>query len=126
MRAGRQVDPSGELLRAHLATVRGRVDVVHAVLRHTVSVLDSAADAAATPVQLLVNTLKVRAAEECYRAVDELVDLVGLRHGYLLGSPLRLERALRDLRSASLNYGNDRLRLANGSLVLMDSQVRLV
>jgi acyl-CoA dehydrogenase len=122
----RQVEPPGQLLRARLATVRGRLDVVNALLRHTVLVLGSVEDAAATPVQLLVNALKVRAAEECYVAVHEMIDLIGLRHGYLAGSPLRLERALRDLRSASLNYGNDRLLLANGSLSLMDSKVRLV
>jgi acyl-CoA dehydrogenase len=34
-----------------------------------------------------------------------------------------LERAFRDLRSASLNYGNDRLRRASGALALMDSEV---
>jgi acyl-CoA dehydrogenase len=126
LRAERKVDPSGELLRLRLAAVRGRLDVVNALLGHVVTVLDSAADATGAPVQLLVNTLKVRAGQECFRAVDELVDLVGLRHGYLTDSPLRLERALRDLRSASLNYGDDRLRLASGALVLMDSQVRLV
>ena len=125
LRTGKRVDPSAELLRAHLADVRSRLDVVHALLRHTVHVLETAGDTTAAPVQLLVNTLKVRAAEECHRAVDELVDVVGLRHGYLAGSPLRLERALRDLRSASLNYGNDRLRLAGGALVLLDSKVRL-
>lgn len=125
LRADRRINPPAELLRARLADVRSRIDVVHALLRHTVQVLDSTDDAAATPVQLLVNALKVRAAEECHRAVDELVDLVGLRHGYLTESPLRLERALRDVRSASLNYGNDRLRLSSGALVLMDSKVRL-
>jgi acyl-CoA dehydrogenase len=117
--------PAGELGRARLAVARERVEVVHALLRHTVATLESTADVTAAPVQSLVNTLKVRASTECYLAVDELVDLVGLRHGYLTGSELWLERALRDLRSASLNYANDRLRLANGSLALMDSGVRL-
>ncbi|MFC4049249.1 acyl-CoA dehydrogenase family protein [Actinomadura syzygii] len=118
--------PPGELVRAHLATVRGRLDVVNALLRHTAAVLDSVGDLSAPPVQLLVNTLKVRASQECYQAVDELIDVAGLKHGYMAGSALGLERALRDLRSASLNYSNDRLTLANGSLALMDSQVHLV
>jgi acyl-CoA dehydrogenase len=121
----RQLAPSSELVLLRLASVRSRLDAVHALLRHTVSVVDSAPDASATPVQLLLNTLKIRAAEESYAAVDELVELVGLRHGYLTDSPLALERALRDLRSASLNYGNDRLRLANGALSMRDPGVCL-
>lgn len=76
-------------------------------------------------MQLLLNAVKVTASEQCYAAVDELVELAGLRHGYLRGSPLALERALRDLRSASLNYSNDRLHLADGALTLMDPEVRL-
>jgi acyl-CoA dehydrogenase len=121
----RQFDPSSELLLTRLARVRHRLDTVHALLRHTVSTIEAAPDLSAPPVQLLVNTLKVQAAEQCCRAVDELVELVGLRHGYLRGSALFLERALRDLRSASLNYANDRLNLVNGALVLLDQEVRL-
>jgi acyl-CoA dehydrogenase len=119
------VDPSSELQLTRLATTRARLDVVRALLAHTISVLEDCDDPAATPVQLLVNTLKVRAAEECFAAVDELVELVGLRHGYLPDSPLRLERTFRDLRSASLNYANARLLIANGSLALRDTEVRL-
>jgi acyl-CoA dehydrogenase len=121
----RQFDPTSELLLARLARVRGRLDLVHALLRHTLDVLDEAAEPSAAPVQLLLNTLKIQAAEQCFAAVDELVELVGLRHGYLEGSPLFLERVFRDLRSASLNYANDRLYLANGSLTLLDREVRL-
>lgn len=118
-----QVDPGSELLLTRLAQARQRLEVVHALLRHTLTVLGRTDDAAARPVQLLVNSLKVVAAEECVRVVDELIELVGLRYGYLKGSPLGLERALRDLRSASLNYANDRLRLSNGALSLLDANV---
>lgn len=118
--SGRQFDPSSELLLARVARIRGRLDVVHALLQHTLG-----ADFSVGAGQLLVNTLKVQAAEQCYAAVDEMIELVGLRHGYMRGSDLALERVFRDLRSASLNYGNDRLLLANGSLALLDRQVRL-
>jgi acyl-CoA dehydrogenase len=84
-----------------------------------------AADLSAPPVRMLVNTLKVQAASQCFQAVDQLVEVVGLRHGYLRGSALGLERVFRDLRSASLNYADDRLRLANGVAVLLDPEVRL-
>jgi acyl-CoA dehydrogenase len=121
----RRFDPASELLLTRLAAVRARLDVTHALLRHAVSVLGSGRDVAAPSVQLLLNSLKTEAADACFRAVDDLVELAGLQHGYLAGSPLRLERAFRDLRSASLNYGNDRLRLASGSLALMDTGVHL-
>ncbi|GLW34329.1 acyl-CoA dehydrogenase family protein [Actinoplanes regularis] len=121
-----QFDPSSELLLSRLARVRGRLDAVHALLRHTIGVVDTAADLAGPPVQMLVNTLKTQAAEQCFAAIDEMVELVGLRHGYLASSPLYLERVFRDLRSASLNYANDRLLLVNGALALRDREVRLV
>jgi acyl-CoA dehydrogenase len=123
--AGRsRFNPASQLLLTRLAATRARLEMVNALLRHTVSVVSSGEDVATPPVQLLINTLKTEAADSCFRAVDELVELTGLQGGYLAGSPLRLERAFRDLRSASLNYGNDRLRLANGSLALMDSGLR--
>lgn len=124
--AGRgQFDPASELLLIRLASARAKLDMVHALLRHAIGVAGSREDLSAAPVQLLLNALKIRAADECFAAVNELVELTGLRHGYLTQSPLRLEQTFRDLRSASLNYANDRLLLADGSLALMDSEVRL-
>jgi acyl-CoA dehydrogenase len=121
----KQFDVGSELLLTRLAGVRGRLEAVHALLRRAVAVVEGDDDPSLPPVRMLVNTLKVQAATQCFAAVDELVELVGLRHGYLRGSPLMLERAFRDLRSASLNYADDRLRLANGVLVLLDPEVRL-
>ncbi len=121
-----QFDPSSELLLDRLARTRARLETVHALLRHTVRVAASPAALEHRPAQALVNTLKAESADQCRLAVEELVEIVGLRHGYLPSSPLRLERAARDLRSAALNFHNDRLRRANGALALMDSGVRLV
>jgi acyl-CoA dehydrogenase len=118
-------DPSSELLLTRLARIRGRLDLVHGLLRHTVAVYDTGYGLADPPAQLLINVLKVHASEQSFEAIDELVELVGLRHGYLQNSPLFVERVFRDLRSASLNYGNDRLCLSNGSLTLLDRQVHL-
>ena len=69
---------------------------------------------------------RVVAAELTFRAVDRLVQLTGLATGYLRTSPIPLERHFRDLRSASLNYANDRLVTASGALSLMDRSVRLI
>jgi acyl-CoA dehydrogenase len=57
--------------------------------------------------------------------VDRLVQFAGLSRGYARNSPMPLERAFRDLRSASLNYSNDRLLTAIGSLQALDRPVRL-
>lgn len=107
-----------------LSRSRQRLDTVHALIDHAREVVETTADLSVPKVQLLINAVKITAAEECYRAVDELVDAVGMRHGYLRDSPTRLEQSLRDLRSAVLNYSNDRLHLADGRLTLLDQEVR--
>ncbi|MGW0331795.1 acyl-CoA dehydrogenase family protein [Streptomyces sp. NPDC003011] len=113
-----------ELLLTRLARVRHRLEAVDALLARTLDTVIHE-DVTRPRVQLLVNGLKVTASEQCHAAVQELVDAVGLRHGYLRDSPVALERALRDLRSASLNFSNDRLLLADGKLTLLDAEVRL-
>ncbi len=127
--AGRQrADLGSELLLTRLSRARQRLDTVHGLLRHTAAaVRDADGDVLSRPsYQMLLNALKITASEECHAAVQDLVDAVGLRHGYLKDSPTGLERALRDLRSASLNYSNDRLHLADGKLALLDPGVRHV
>ena len=123
LRGGKQV-PS-DLALTRLGDIRTELDCVHATLRHVVAEFSPGGPHTSGSFQSLVNSLKTTAAVRCYSAVDAMVDLVGLRHGYLLDSQLRLDRTLRDLRSASLNYANDKLRLANGALTLMDTGTRL-
>jgi acyl-CoA dehydrogenase len=126
-RGGRtKYDLSSELLMRRLSQVRCRLDTVHALLRHTAQVVDAADDLSAPRVQLLLNALKITASEQCHATVELLIEAVGMRHGYLKNSPTALERTLRDLRSATLNYSNDRLHLASGGLTLLDAEVHLV
>ncbi|MEV0966273.1 acyl-CoA dehydrogenase family protein [Streptomyces sp. NPDC049910] len=122
--AGRnRFDLGSELLLTRLSRARQRLDTVHALLRRTQHLVEVEADLSAPGSQLLLNSLKITAAEECHAAVNDLIDAVGLRHGYLKDSPTGLEKALRDLRSAALNYSNDRLHLADGQLCLLDPDV---
>ncbi|MCR6483506.1 acyl-CoA/acyl-ACP dehydrogenase [Amycolatopsis sp. OK19-0408] len=121
----RRFNLDSELLLSRLGSARQRVDVVHALLRQTAHQVAAADDLSRPRFQLLLNTVKITAAEQCHAAVDDLIDAVGLQHGYLKDSPTGLERSLRDLRSAALNYSNDRLRLADGRLALLDPEVRL-
>ncbi|GGU69989.1 acyl-CoA dehydrogenase [Streptomyces albospinus] len=122
--AGRErFDLSSELLLTRLSRARQRLDTVHALLQQTLRTLEAGQDLSVPARQLQLNALKITAADECHAAVDDLVTALGLRHGYLQDSPTRLERALRDLRSAALNYSNDRLHLADGRLALRDQGV---
>lgn len=121
----RSADLDSELLLTRIATARQRLEVVHALLWYTADVVERESDLTRPRVQLLINGLKITASEQCHAVIEDLIDAVGLRHGYLRDSPTRLERALRDLRSAALNYSNDRLRLADGKLALLDLEVRL-
>lgn len=121
-----RVNLDSELLLTRLSRSRQRLDAVHALLDRARQVVATADDLSVPRVQLLLNGLKITAAEECYQVVEGLVDAVGMRHGYLKDSPTRLEHSLRDLRSAALNYSNDRLHLVDGKLALLDPEVRLV
>ncbi|MBB1253319.1 acyl-CoA/acyl-ACP dehydrogenase [Streptomyces sp. OF3] len=121
----KRFDMGSELLLTRLSRARQRLDTVHALLRRTEDLLTREEELAATNSQLMLNSLKITASEQCHAAVEDLIDAVGLRHGYLRDSPTGLEKALRDLRSAKLNYSNDRLHLADGQLCLLDPDVRL-
>jgi acyl-CoA dehydrogenase len=120
----RGFDLDSELLLSRLAQARTRLEAVNGLLRHTIAVVEHSTDVSGPRTQILLNALKTTASRECYAAVEELIDAVGMRHGYLANSPTRLEQALRDLRSAPLNYSNDRLLLASGKLGLLDAEVR--
>ncbi|MFE7778861.1 acyl-CoA dehydrogenase family protein [Streptomyces sp. NPDC057445] len=121
----RRFDLGSELLLGRLSAARQKLDTVHALLRHTEQVVRHTTELSVPRVQLLLNALKITASEQCHAAVEELVAAVGLRDGYLKDSGTRLELALRDLRSAPLNYSNDRLHQADGRLTLLDAEVRL-
>jgi acyl-CoA dehydrogenase len=124
----RSLDPRSELTAERLARARMDIELVGAYLhrvRDEVSSHRAEGRSVDTPaVQIHLNTLKVASAELTFRAVDRLVQLAGLATGYLRTSTIPLERHFRDLRSASLNYSNDRLLTATGSLAMLDRSVR--
>jgi len=125
--AGRkQLSAGSDAFRHQLARIRIDLDLVSSHLQRVIAEIERpGADIEAADCQLRLNGLKVAASELCFSAVDRMIQLVGLRHGYLRESPLHLERTFRDLRSASLNYANERLLSANGALTLLDRDVRL-
>lgn len=75
--------------------------------------------------QIQLNTLKNTSADEAFRVANDLIEVTGPDRGYRKGG-LRLEQLMRDLRSATLNFSTDRLRLVTGRLSLMDLSVDLL
>lgn len=128
-----EYDLSSPLFAERLARIRLDLDTVGAYLHRVVDEYEElradafgvAARASEPWFQLHLNGLKVLAAEKLFTAVDRLVQLAGMRHGYLKTASIPLERAFRDLRSGSLNYADDRLYVANGKLALLDRAVTL-
>ncbi|MEO3973590.1 acyl-CoA dehydrogenase family protein [Streptomyces sp. CAU 1734] len=125
----RGANVASELTAERLARIRMELELVgaylHRVRDEVVALRSEGGTLSATPTQIHLNTLKVAAAELTYSAVDRMVQLAGVSVGYRRGAAIPLERHLRDLRSASLNYSNDRLLTANGALTLLDRTVRL-
>lgn len=124
------IDVASPLVASRLARIRCDLELVSACLARVtdeVAELWSTGRTLSAPeVQIHINTLKIVAAERTLAAVDSMIELVGLSTGYLRSSPIPLERNLRDLRSATLNYANDRLLIANGTLILLDKEVTLL
>ncbi len=118
-----------DLLAADLGRCRHDVEVVSALLRtvtrevlqhwSTGSSLDQ------SEMQIRLNMLKVVAADRCHAVVDRLLSIVSLEYGYMGGDGGHLVRALRDIRSASLNYRDSKLHVASGALALLDRSVSL-
>jgi acyl-CoA dehydrogenase len=131
-RPGRSGGPdlTSDLFRERLARIRLDLELTHAYLHRVCQEVSDRRERGKSldrhAVQIHLNSLKLAASDLAFRAVDRMVELAGLSAGYAKDSGLSLERCFRDLRSASLNYANDRLWAVNGALVLVDRSVTLV
>ncbi len=123
-----------DLFSERLARIRLSLDVVSAYLKSVMREYETLTtgrpeetwkSVAAPPFQIHINNLKVVASEQLFDSVNRLVDLGGLSYGYLRNDYVSLEQTFRDLKSASLLIGNDRLLQANGRLLLFDRDVTL-
>ncbi|MGW2226115.1 acyl-CoA dehydrogenase family protein [Streptomyces formicae] len=121
---------ASDLFYDRLGRVRVRLELVSAYLTRTREEVErtlAQGHSMADPCpQIQLNTLKLAASEMTFAAVDELVQLAGLRTGYLKDADIPLERHFRDLRSASLNHANDGLRVGVGGLCMLDRGTHLI
>ncbi len=124
-RGGRRLD--SDLLLSRLARMRLALDLVGGLIEKVSSRLDRYKAEGAPLARyhdeahvIELNSLKIASSELSAGVADQLVELAGLREGYLQGGELGLERTFRDLRSASLMINNERLRQANGRLMLLE------
>ena len=120
----RNLSPDSELVRHHLANVRISLELVSSLLTQVTETVTRRRRLGQSlnerGLQIQLDSLKVASADISFAAIDELVQLAGVGFGYLQGSPVPLERVFRDLRSASLNNSNDRLRQSVGGYTLLD------
>lgn len=117
-----------DLFATRLANVRLHIDTVGGYLQQVIQdyeklLGDQGTDnpeLRAPRFNIHVNNLKLLSSDMLFTAINQLVQLSGLRYGYERNNRVPLERIFRDLRSASLMYANDRLLVANGKLALLD------
>jgi acyl-CoA dehydrogenase len=112
-----------DLFATRLARIRLQLDAVSAYLQQTVQEYEQFRRSDEPPshrFNIHINNLKIFASETLFAAIDNLLQLSGLRYGYLKNKQVCVERTFRDLRAASLMYANDRLLIANGKLALLD------
>jgi acyl-CoA dehydrogenase len=120
-----------DLFAMRLAEVRLQIDTVRAYVQQTVREYEELLNAGGIQNPALrsphfsiqINNLKLLASDMLFSAINQLVQLSGLRYGYLKNPRVSLERTFRDLRAASLMYSNDRLLVANGKLALLDRDI---
>lgn len=107
-----------------LARVRMDIDIVDSYLQMVGTLYltnrDSLGYLSSNEFQIKINNLKILSSEILYKCVNDLIEIVGLRYGYINAKDTPLERILRDLRSASLMFHNQRLMDINGKLVLFE------
>jgi alkylation response protein AidB-like acyl-CoA dehydrogenase len=116
-----------DLFLSRLARLRVSLDLLEAMLNQTTERVQSLRQNQATLKEyedithnIGLDNLKIAGSELAFSIVDGLIELSNFNQGYLKNEPYGLERVFRDLRSASLQYKNDRLLEANGKLILVE------
>lgn len=111
-----------EPVLASLARFRAQLDLVDTYILQLAERIDRvrAGEAPANDYWIALNSVKVAASETAFEVVDGLIQVVGLKDGFLQNDELPIERVFRDLRSASLMHHNERLLAVSGRMMLME------
>lgn len=124
----RSYNLKSDLFTARLARMRLEIDLVDSylsrVIRDYENLIGRGSNAyhlsPSTEFLIRINGLKVLASERLFDVMNGLIECMGMEMGYTKHDNLPLERAFRDLRSASLMISNDRLLIENGKLCLFE------
>jgi alkylation response protein AidB-like acyl-CoA dehydrogenase len=129
-KAGESGDGRSDLYYERIGRIRVSLELVSAYLTRAREEIGRArrngVSLSSPRHQLQLNTLKIIASDLTFQAVHEMIEVAGLRVGYLRNPEMPLERHFRDLRSASLNHSNDALTVGVGALSMLDRGVTLI
>jgi acyl-CoA dehydrogenase len=104
-------------MRVELELLRSQVRAVTNLINESRRCNESLANRSA---QSAINALKVAAASRSFWISDTALEMSGFSRGYFGEDGGWSEHAFRDLRSASLNYSNDRILSVMGTMTLVD------
>jgi acyl-CoA dehydrogenase len=114
-RAGAGSPPHGV---GRLAEAYANVRMLQALIKEWLSEWEAARAQPTLSVSLGVNALKVSVSTGALQIVEDCLMICGLQ-GYKNGGPYSLGRHLRDIHSARLMIGNDRILASTGQMLLM-------
>lgn len=121
----KKFNTNSDLFLDKLARIKIKIDIVESLLLNVLKKYEQGENNFSYEFNILLNNLKVVSSEELFVAVNELIELVGMKLGYQ-ENVLEIERVFRDLRSASLMYSNSRLNKASGKLILLSKNALLL
>lgn len=118
--------------KERISRIRMNMDIVDIYLSQMVSIYDQLKNKGklsdilaveTTNFNIKINNLKILASELLYQSINDLVQICGMEKGYISNAEFPLERILRDLRSATLMFNNNRLLSVNGTLTLLERSI---
>ncbi|UXY15815.1 acyl-CoA/acyl-ACP dehydrogenase [Chitiniphilus purpureus] len=112
---------SSEISLCTLSRIRMKLDAIAAMIEKGQRLLETKSGRFETHEMIFFNNLKIISSSYCFEVLRDLVEIAGIRDGFLQDSNTGLERVFRDISAASLMFPNDRIRVINGRLALFDN-----
>ncbi|MEI3896108.1 MULTISPECIES: acyl-CoA dehydrogenase family protein [Bacillus] len=117
-----------EIILSKISEIRLLIDTVDIYLKSTIEKFiqyleEDKSQMDWNSFSIQINNLKIISSENLYKAINEIVEVSGMYYGYQQIEEINFERTLRDLRSASIMFHNNRLKGINGKLSLFNSEI---